>query len=105
MSVEPFVKKSELLHRLEKGKADFDAVLARLTPDQRSRLMISDSWSLKDLLAHLIAHEQRALEELRAATRGQRPDVPMADNDSFNLGAVLATRSQTYEQIKAAWDA
>ena len=103
-AIEPPIGKAELLRRLDQGKADFDAVLARLNADQGDRLMVTEAWTVKDLIAHLIAHEQRAVEELRAAVRGQRPDVPLGDNDAFNLGAVMACRTMSYEAIKAAWD-
>ncbi|HLY24897.1 MAG TPA: maleylpyruvate isomerase N-terminal domain-containing protein [Aggregatilineales bacterium] len=102
--MEPHVSKSELLHRLANAKARLDALLALIRPEQRIKPELVGGWSVKDMLAHFIAHEQRALEELRAALRGEQPDSLPADNDSFNLGAVLASRSQSYEQIKAAWD-
>jgi hypothetical protein len=102
--MESHVTKVELLRRLEAGQAQFEAVLARLTPTQIEHLEVGDGWTVKDLLAHFIAHEQRALEELRMALRDEPADIPLLDNDAFNLGAIFACRSQSFEQIRAAWN-
>lgn len=101
---EPFVGKTELLRRLFAGKAELDAVLAKLSSAQSSRPHSIGPWSVKDLLAHFIAHEQRALEELRCALGGERPNLSVQDNDAFNLGALLSWRAQSFEQVQAAWD-
>ncbi len=97
------VTQTELLRCLEAGQTQVEAVLARLTPVQVGQLKLEGEWTVKDLLAHFIAHEQRALEELRRAARGEQADIPLADNDSFNLGAIFACRAQPYEQVRVAW--
>jgi len=103
MDTDTFIAKAELLQRLQAAKTQVDAVLAALPREQLAHPR-ADGRSIKDLLAHFIAHEQRALEELRSAARGQHPNIPLGDNDTFNLGAVLVSRPLPFEQVKAAWD-
>ncbi len=79
------VTQDELLRRLGHGCADVEAFLARLTEAQQRVPGVVGTWSVRDILAHFIAHEQRALEELRHALRGERLAI-----DAFNDGAVQA---------------
>jgi uncharacterized protein (TIGR03083 family) len=101
--MEQHVGKSELLKRLDAAHARIDAILARLSPEQRTEVNTVGAWSIMDLIAHVIAHEQRALNELRHALRGERFE-PDYDEDDFNEKAVAASRSLSYEQVKANWD-
>jgi trans-aconitate methyltransferase len=61
-------------------------------------------WSVKDVIAHFIAHEQRALDELDHALRGEPYHFDFGCNDTFNEGAVLACRKLSYEDVVAAWE-
>lgn len=99
------VTKAELLRRLAAGYAAVGAVLAGLGDADLARPGVAGGWSAQDLLAHFIAHEQRALEELRHARRGARLAIDHGANDAFNDGAVLAWRGATPAQVRAAWAA
>jgi hypothetical protein len=65
--------------------------------------MIGD-WSITDLLAHLIAHEQRAVREIEHALRGERLEIDHAANHAFNEAAVAAYRAQPCAIVRKAWD-
>jgi uncharacterized protein (TIGR03083 family) len=101
--MDQIVTKPELLDRLRREYARFQACLAQLTPEQISAPHTVRDWSVKDLVAHLIAHEQRALEELRAAMRGERLAIDHAAGDTFNAGAVAASRPSSAEAVLYAW--
>ncbi len=58
-----------------------------------------------DVLAHFVAHEQRALAELRLAGRGERLQIDHAATDTFNDGAMLAWRTLDPVTARAAWGA
>lgn len=99
------VTRDELLARLEREKGRLDAVLDRLTPEQLAAPDLIRDWSITDLLAHLIAHEQRALREIEHALRGDRLAIDHAANDAFNEAAVAAYRAHPFAIVRNAWDA
>ena len=61
------------------------------------------NWSVKDVLAHLVAHEQRALQELQFALRGEQYQIDHGSNDAFNDQAVNDSRSFTFKDQFNNW--
>jgi hypothetical protein len=47
------MKKAELLQQLESTRAEFEVLLAQLTPDDLVQPGVAGPWSIKDMLAHL----------------------------------------------------
>jgi hypothetical protein len=103
--MESVVTKGELLSRLAREHAQLVAMLAQLTPQERLAPGVVGEWSIKDVLAHLIAHEQRALLELQAAQQGAGVMIDHEATDRFNADAVMSRRAESYEAVRAAWDA
>ncbi len=98
------VSKAELVKRIRAGYADFHAMLATLSPAQIVAEKLLDLWSIKDCIAHLIAHEQFALTELDYALRGERMDYDERDTDSINADAVIDSHQKPLDQVLAEWD-
>jgi hypothetical protein len=98
-----FLDKAELLRRLHDSCQRFNALLARLTPEQKLAPNVIGVWAVKDLLAHFIAHEQRALDQIHHALLGEAYHFAHECNDTFNEGAVLAYWAQSYADVYAAW--
>jgi hypothetical protein len=98
-----FVDKPELLRRLREGYTRFHLILERLSPEQKIARDVIGVWSVKDLLAHFIAHEQRALDELHHALRGEPYHFDHDCNDTFNEGVVMAYRMEAFAIVYAAW--
>ena len=61
-------------------------------------------WSVRDLLAHFVAHEQRALAEIAAARRGERLEIDPNGTSEFNAGAAFAWAPLQPAEALAAWD-
>lgn len=99
-----YVPKAELLRRLQREHARFEAMLARLTGEQMIEPNVVGNWSIKDVIAHFIAHEQFALEELQCALRGERPEVAHYAGDAFNARVVMASRFKSVDDVKSTWD-
>lgn len=97
------VSKEELLRRLATERACLNTLLAQLTAEQLVVPGVLGVWSVKDVLAHLIAHEQRALRELHSALRGERMEIDHNANDDFNAHAVLANQTRTAAEVRDAW--
>lgn len=98
------VFRNELIRRLERSHAVFDALLGRMTGDQLNGLPVVGHWVMKDVLAHFIAHEQHVLDEIRLARRGHRVDPDYGDTDTFNEGAVSAWRGESLAEVRRAWE-
>lgn len=99
------VPKTELLDRLEGERVALAAELDQLTPSQLIKPGVVGAWSIKDLLAHIIAHEQRALQEVQCALRGEQLAVDHDANDAFNDQAVTSSDVRTVEDVRSAWEA
>lgn len=101
--MDDYISKSELISRLHQGFARFNALLNRLTPAQKVQPNTIGDWSIQDIVAHFICHEQRALDELACALRGETYHGFPADNDSFNAGGVLTLRFLPFDEVHALW--
>jgi hypothetical protein len=53
------MNKSKLLERMHAGHTAFKATLAELSDEQMIEAGVSGGWSVKDILAHIVVHEQR----------------------------------------------
>jgi hypothetical protein len=58
---------------------------------------------VRDLLAHFVAHEQHALDEIARAGRGERVTVDPGALDEFNAGAVFAWSTLEAADALATW--
>jgi hypothetical protein len=98
------VEKTELLHRLKAGRDRLAAVLDAVPPVVFLRPNTIGQWSVRDLLAHLVAHEQRALTEIASALRGEGLAIDHQNTAEFNAGAVFAWAPLEREDALAAWE-
>ena len=96
--------KTELLRRLAEEHNLLVSLLDGLTPQQCLQPGVISGWSIRDLLAHLIAHEQRGLQELAFAQRGETLAIDHAMGDAFNEGAAMACRLLDLAVLRAAWE-
>ncbi|HEY0737332.1 MAG TPA: DinB family protein [Herpetosiphonaceae bacterium] len=98
------IDKIELARRITEAYGQLAGLIDLLSPEQMERPHAIGALSIKDLLAHLIAHEQRALQELRAARQGRPLMIDHAANNAFNAGAVAAAAPIDTSSIRAAWE-
>jgi hypothetical protein len=103
--VDQHVTRAELLARLDRERAALAAELDQFTPDQQVKPGVVGDWSIKDLLAHLIAHEQRALQEVQSALRGEQLTIDHNANDAVNDQAVTSSALRPVEDVRSAWEA
>ena len=98
------VDKVELLRRLDAEHGRLQAVIASLTAEEMQQAGVVGDWSLKDLIGHLIPHQQFALQELEHALRGEPFAVASNSADTTNERAVIEGRQQSLTQVLAAWN-
>lgn len=96
-----------IVRRMHRERDAFEAIIDRMTPDQVANLPVVGFWTMRDVIAHLIAHEQRALDELRSALRGETLaiDHSTAATDAFNAAAAEGRQHQSLDEVHAAWTA
>ena len=103
--MDPPVNQAELLRCLEHEYQRYDALLALLSPDDLLIPGVVGDWTIKDLVAHFIAHEQFALCELQHALRGERYHPDYDDTTLMNAHAVTERHDQSGAAVLQAWKA
>jgi hypothetical protein len=69
--------KAELLQEIGLERSRLDALLEQLTPRQMTQGDATlAGWSVKDILARLVAWQQMNLDWYTAGVRGETPDIP-----------------------------
>ena len=112
--------KATLLDKIRTRQAEFEALLATLNEDQLNTPGVSGDWSIKDILAHLVAWQKRTLAYLDAVARQGEPGVESissdAEMDELNarfyvgnksrpLADVMTDFKNTYARVVAAVEA
>src|SRR5215471_18606058 len=98
------INKQELLQRLQGGYDRFQQLIVHLTPAQLQVAGVIGRWSIKDLIAHFITHEQFALSEIAAARQGKTYHNPFQDADEMNAAVVEQYTDAPIEQVLVAWE-
>jgi hypothetical protein len=74
--------KTELLQEIGVERSKLDALLEQLTPRQMTQGGATlAGWSVKDILAHLIAWQQMNLNWYATGLRGETPEIPKSWKD------------------------
>ena len=97
--------KIELLAKMQRGHAAFEALLAPLSAAQLTEPDVSGDWSIKDILVHLATWQERAAQSLEAARRGEQPQLtPTIKNDEemnrFNDTTFAANHSRPLAEVQ-----
>jgi len=79
------MQKSEMLNELAAARADLLSALDGLTSDQMMRPGVVGFWSVKDILAHLVAWESEVVTALNQAQNKKQPSIlGIEDIDEWN---------------------
>ena len=69
--------KKDLLDEIQRERTSLDDTLALLSPRQMTKSGVTrGGWSVKDVLAHLVAWQQMNLDWYAAGLRGEKPAMP-----------------------------
>jgi hypothetical protein len=93
--------KRELLEAIQKGRAEFEAVLAGLTPEQMTAPGVMGEWSVKDTLGHIAVWESRLVTTLYAVERGATPKMfrTQAEVDKANAESYAEQRDRPLDRV------
>lgn len=78
---EEITTKDELLRRIELERAALEAALEGLSEAEMLRPVLDGGWSVKDVLAHIVAWEQLMIGWVEASLRGERPERPVTSDN------------------------
>lgn len=110
--------KAELLDAIRAGRKQLEAALAQLNESQMTQPGVESNWSVKDVLAHIVAWEQRMVLWVGQALRGEVPAIPATwdevhrlneqsywENRDRPLSEVLAEFQRSYPEALAVVEA
>ncbi len=89
--------KAQLLSAMQQEHDTLDKALESLTPDQLTHVSKATAWSIKDVLAHLLAWEQMCLGWYKAGLRGQTPPLPA---EGYNWAQIPALNRAIFERYQ-----
>src|SRR5687768_5811266 len=79
------MRKSDVIEELKNARADLLSALEGLTPEQMMRPGVVGMWSIKDILAHLVAWESEVVTALNQVQNKKKPSIlKIEDIDDWN---------------------
>ncbi|MCL5995893.1 MAG: ClbS/DfsB family four-helix bundle protein [Chloroflexi bacterium] len=107
--------KQQLLEMLKGEFNRWEDLLANLSEEQITAPQLRDNWSIKDMIAHLWAWQQRSIARLEAARLNRDPEFPkwpaqldpQSEDDTPHINASLyaAYREQPWASVHRDWQA
>lgn len=82
-------------------------VLSKLNEKQKTEHEVLGSWTVKDIIAHLIFWDEMVLDEIKQIRRGIAPEtIGLIDKevDRFNDEAVVKSKNVPLNEILSLWE-
>lgn len=105
------IAKAELLATIDAEHDRLAVTLRQLSDEQLVQPGVEGDWSVKDLLAHITWWEQRLIQLLESAARGEAPPsllLPGEDWDAaiprLNDAAYAASRDRALDDVREAFE-
>ena len=97
--------KSRVLEEIQTARAEFDAMLAKLSDEQLCDVTLDGGRSVKDVLSHIAVWERRCAGWIEATIRGETPERPepgitWAQMDELNERDFLRARDDTLQEAR-----
>jgi len=91
------INKQQLLDEAQKKYEALERQFASLTPEEMVRPEVIGTWSIKDILAHLLEWQKMLLDWYEAELRGETPAVPA---EGYNWSQLPALNQAIYERCR-----
>jgi len=93
-------QRRHLLAHLAAERAGLLEQLVGLEERALTELRILDGWTVRDLLAHIVAWDRWELQEMERMASGKPPDLSaVRDMDGYNAAVVAAWRDRTLTEV------
>jgi predicted transcriptional regulator YdeE len=99
--------KAGLIEFVRQSRERFHRMVEPLSDAQMTAPGVQGAWSVKDIVAHVVAWEELMVRWLENVARGETPDMPAFDQasiDRLNEQMYLAHRDEPLAQVMAAFD-
>lgn len=89
--------KDQLLELASKNYDKLQVEITNLTPDEMTESGVVETWSVKDVLAHLTAWQQMTLSWYRIGKAGETPSTP---SEKYTWREIPALNQEIYETYR-----
>jgi hypothetical protein len=104
------VDKTEVLERVQTSRAAFDQLLVKVGETRMEQPGVEGDWSVKDILAHVMAYDRWTAAQLNAAREGREAtpqeafgsDTPPEGADTIDLDTRNAALREHYRETPLA---
>jgi len=105
--------KEHILAALQEQYARWEELLAGMDAGQITAPLLPSSWSVKDMIAHLMTWQQRSIARLEAGQSGREPELPIwlpgldpdaeVNTDQTNAWIYVNCREQSWFHVHQDW--
>ncbi len=100
---------SELMAAIETERAQLEKALARFSEDQKTKALLKNGWSIKDLMAHISAWEQVGFDIVQPARDGKPLKAYVSkvfeSIDHFNAATFEKNKDKSLGEIEIEFNA
>lgn len=99
-------QRSELVHVLQSAQGDFESLLDELGTPRLTDPGVVGDWSVKDILAHIAAWEERILVWAAALEQGTKPQPAWPQDwseEQVNQAIYEKNRERTLQDVLDQW--
>jgi hypothetical protein len=105
-----YVTRAQLTDAIQEGRLDFDRLLNRFDADEMREAVLSNGWTVADVIAHIVVWDQRLLGWLAETAHGDDPSIPAPgyswdDIDQLNEENRIAQQGRPIGEIMADYRA
>jgi len=93
--------KQELIEKIERSHSEWEALISQIGRDRLGEPGVTGDWSVKDLIAHVAAWQQRVLDRMDADKTGQPAEFTGWDVNDVNDRLYERHRGRSAEDILA----
>ncbi len=97
------MNKQESLAKIEASHQQISAVIQQITPEQAEKPDILGYWSAKQILAHLIGWQSKAIEVIEGVRDNVEVETP-TDDDAFNAIEVAKREGESWDELKQEFE-
>lgn len=96
----------ELIDRIEREYIELEQLLVRIPAARATEPGVTDEWSARDVVAHMIYWQDFVCDRIDAVIEGRapEPDTAPEDTDRINRQAVLERRTQTWQEVHTEFE-
>ena len=94
-----------IVSKLKEERAMLNRAMDQLSDEQTENIIITDQWSVKDVIAHLAGAERGMTRMAQLIAKGEDPQLPEGyNNDEYNARQVAKRKAQSLADIRAELD-